>query len=184
VPIVLHAVAVVVLGFALASSAQAQEPEDASLVGARVRVRYCNASGRKSADGKGPCYRTEGQLLAITPDALRVQPSKGTVCDFLRADVTRLEQFLGTSQNTGRGALIGGGIGLGVGLLMGIAVGASAGDDAVAAVVVGAPLVGGAVGALIGAGLGSLPKERWKDFAEDTLTVAVGRVGLGLRVAF
>jgi phage tail tape-measure protein len=174
VPIVLHAVAVVVLGFALASSAQAQEPEDASLVGARVRVRYCNASGRKSADGKGPCYRTEGQLLAITPDALRVQPSKGTVCDFLRADVTRLEQFLGTSQNTG----------LGVGLLMGIAVGASAGDDAVAAVVVGAPLVGGAVGALIGAGLGSLPKERWKDFAEDTLTVAVGRVGLGLRVAF
>lgn len=143
--IVLQAAAVVVLWLALASSAQAQEPEDASLVGARVRVRYCNASGRKSADGKGPCYRTEGQLLASTPDALRVQPSNGTVRDVPRAEVTRLELSLGTRRSTGRGALIGGGIGW-------------------------------------------LPREKWKDVAEDQVTVAVvgrdGRVGLGLRVAF
>ncbi len=187
--VVLKAAMVFVFGLVTASSAQGQEAaETQSLIGERVRVRHCNASGRKSPDGKGPCFRTEGDVLAVTPDILRVEQPKGAVRDVPRAEVQRLERFLGTSRNTGRGALIGGGIGAGVGLLMGAAVDAAGGDDAVGAFVVGAPLVGGALGALIGAGVGLLPKEQWTDVAEGQLAVPVvgggGRVGLGLRLAF
>ena len=185
----LRAAIAVAFGLVAGSSAQAQAAaEEASLIGERVRVRYCNADGRKSADGKGPCYRTEGQLLALAPDVLRVQPSTGLAREISRAEVERLERFLGTSRSAGRGALIGGGIGLGLGLLLGVAVAGEAGDDAVAAFVVGAPLAGGALGALIGAGIGALPKERWTDVAEDQWTVVAvgggGRVGFGLRLAF
>lgn len=186
------AVAVVVLGVVLASSATAQEAGEASLIGERVRARHCNASGKKSPDGRGPCFRTEGQVLAVTPDVLRIQQPKGTVRDVPRAEVQRLERFLGSNRSVGRsigrGALIGGGIGLGLGLALGLAVAAEAGDDTVALLVVGAPLAGGALGALIGAGVGALPKERWTDVAESQWTVTAvgggGRVGLGLRLAF
>jgi hypothetical protein len=185
----LRAAIAVAFGLVAGSSAQAQAAaEEASLIGERVRVRYCNADGRKSADGKGPCYRTEGQLLALAPDVLRVQPSKGLAREISRAEVERLERFLGTSRSTGRGALTGGGIGLGFGLLFSVLLLAEEENDGAGPFIIGAPLVGGAVGALIGAGIGALPKERWTDVAEDQWTVAVvgggGRVGLGLRLAF
>ena len=186
---VLHAATVIALGFVVASSAQAQEAADTrSMVGERVRVRHCNASGRKSTDGSGPCYRTEGDVLAITPDALRVQPPKGTVREIPRAEVQRLERFLGTTRSTGRGALVGGGIGLGFGLLLSVAVLAQDENDGAGPFIIGAPLVGAALGGLIGAGIGWLPRERWTDVRDDQLAVALvgggGRVGLGLRVAF
>jgi len=190
VSVVLKAATVFVFGLVTASPAQGQEAaETQPLIGERVRVRHCNASGRKSPDGKGPCFRTEGDLLAVTPDLLRVEPPKGAVRDVPRAEVQRLERFLGTRRNTGRGALIGGGIGAGLGLLFGVLVAAEEqAADAVAALVVGAPLAAGAVGALIGAGIGALPKERWTDVAEDRWKVTAvgggGQVGLGLRMAF
>ena len=187
----LKAATVVVFGLVAGSSAQAQEAaEPRSLVGERVRVRHCNASGRKSPDGRGPCFRTEGDVLAVTPDILRVEQSKSTVRDVPRAEVQRLERLLGTSRSIGRGALIGGGVGAGLGLLFGVLAAAEeqAADDAVAVLVVGAPLAVGAVGALIGAGIGALPKERWTDVAEDRWKVTAvgggGRVGLGLRMVF
>ena len=184
----LHAASAVALGLVLASSAKAQEAGDASLIGERVRARHCNASGQKSPDGTGPCYRTEGHVLAVTPDILRVEQSKGTVRDVPHAEVQRLERFLGTSRSTGRGALIGGGVGLGLGLALGIGVASEAGGDNVCPFVIGAPLVGAALGALIGAGIGWLPREKWADVSNDQLRVSVvgagGRVGMALGLAF
>jgi len=179
-----------VLGLVLPASAMAQVPaESASLIGQRVRVQHCNASGWQSPDGGAPCYRSEGNLLAVTPGALHVQLREGLVREIPRVEVQRFERSLGSKRSTGRDALIGGGVGLGLGLLMGVAVASEAGDDPVAPFVVGAPLVGGAVGALIGAGIGSLSREeKWMSVADEELAVVVvgglGTVGLGLRLAF
>ena len=186
---VLKAGAAIVFGFVVTSSAHAQEAgAGASLIGDRVRVRHCNGSQRKAPDGSGPCFRTEGRLVAVTADALRVERSAGSEREIPHSEVQRFERSLGSARRVGRGALIGGGIGLGLGLVLGVAVAAAAGDDAVAAFVVGVPLVGGAFGALIGAGIGALPKERWADIAADQWAVTAvgggGRVGLGLRLAF
>ncbi len=127
-------------------------------------------------------------MLAVTPDILRVEQPKGAVRDVPRAEVQRLERFLGTSRNTGCGALIGGGIGAGFGLLLSVLLLAEEENDGAGPFIIGAPLVGGALGALIGAGIGALPKERWTDVAEDRWKVTAvgggGQVGLGLRMAF
>ncbi|HEU5170870.1 MAG TPA: hypothetical protein VFU46_10040 [Gemmatimonadales bacterium] len=61
-----------------------------------------------------------GRLVALDADSVRVVDSAGTELAYARADLRRLETYVGRRSSLGRGAARGAMIGGGVGLLIGI----------------------------------------------------------------
>jgi len=186
---VLPVASAITLGIALTSSAHAQETGPTSLIDQRVRVSHCAAAGTRSGNGRGPCQRTVGDLLAVTADALRIRVSADSARVVPRADLRRLERSTGARRRVGRGTLVGAGIGLGLGLGLALAVASESYDDDVGAFVLLTPVAGAAVGSLLGAGVGALiVSERWTRVPTDVMAVAGvrarGRVDVGLRVPF